>query len=75
MFRAEKRFFIAAVLLVLLQLLLFFVHVKLDNLLDFEQRIVLNKAAFYSLHRVYLLTSTAIWLIVSGLLFAKLKVF
>lgn len=74
-FRGEKRFFIAILLLILLQLLLFFVHFELDKLLDFEQRIVLNKVAFYTLHRVYLLISTVIWLIVSGLVFAKLKIF
>ena len=67
-FRSEKRFFIAALLLVLLQAVLFFVHFELDKLLDFEQRIVLNKATFYSLHRIYLWTSTLIWLIVSGVL-------
>lgn len=74
-FRAEKRFFVMALLLVLLQTILFFVHFELDKLLDFEQRIVLNKVTFYTLHRVYLLISTVIWLIVSGLLFAKLKIF
>ncbi len=74
-FRAEKRFFIVALFLVLLQFILFFVHFELDKLLDFEQRIVLNKATFYSLHRIYLWTSTLIWLIVSGLVFAKLKIF
>lgn len=72
-FRGEKRFFVAAVLLVLLQLLLFIIHAQLDKLLDFEQRIVLNKATFYSLHRVYLLTSTVIWLIVSGVLMLMIK--
>lgn len=74
-FRAEKRFFIVALFLVLLQFILFFVHFELDKLLDFEQRTVLNKATFYSLHRIYLWTSTLIWLIVSGLVFAKLKIF
>lgn len=74
-FRSEKRFLTAALFLVLLQVILFFVHFELDKLLDFEQRTVLNKATFYSLHRVYLLISTVIWLIVSGLVFAKLKIF
>ncbi len=72
-FRGEKRFFVAAVLLVLLQLLLFIIHAQLDKLLDFEQRIILNKATFYSLHRVYLLISTVIWLIVSGVLLLMIK--
>lgn len=72
-FRSEKRFFIAALLLVLLQVVLFFVHFELDKLLDFEQRIVLNKATFYSLHRIYLSTSTLIWLIVSGILLLMIK--
>jgi hypothetical protein len=67
-FRSEKRFFIAALSLVLLQVVLFFVHLELDKLLDFEQRIVINKAFFYSLHRIYLWTSTIIWLIVSGMI-------
>lgn len=72
-FRSEKRFFIAALLLVLLQVVLFFVHFELDKLLDFGQRIVLNKATFYSLHRIYLWTSTVIWLIVSGFVFLRVK--
>ncbi|GGD67567.1 hypothetical protein GCM10011514_34560 [Emticicia aquatilis] len=72
-FRAEKRFFIAAIFLVLLQVVLFFVHFKLDKLLDFGQRVVLNKAVFYSLHRIYLWTSTVIWLIVSGILLLMIK--
>lgn len=72
-FRAEKRFFIAALLLVFLQVVLFFVHLELDNLLDFGQRIVLSKAMFYSLHRIYLWTSTVIWLIVSGFVFLRVK--
>ncbi|GAB2641491.1 hypothetical protein GCM10027035_39260 [Emticicia sediminis] len=72
-FRAEKRFFIAAIFLVLLQVVLFFVHFELDKLLDFEQRVVLNKAVFYSLHRIYLWTSTVIWLIVSGILLLMIK--
>lgn len=69
-FRAEKHFFVMALLLVLLQTILFFVHFELDKLLDFEQRVVLNK---YSLHRVYLLISTVIWLIVSGVLILKVR--
>ncbi len=72
-FRAEKRFFIAAIFLVFLQVILFFVHFELDKLLDFEQQIVLNKAIFYTLHRVYLLISTVIWLIVSWILLLKIK--
>ncbi len=72
-FRSEKRFFIAALLLVLLQVVLFFVHFELDKLLGFGQRIVLNKATFYSLHRIYLWTSTVIWLIVSGFVFLRVK--
>ncbi len=67
-FRAEKSLFIAAIFLVLLQVVLFFVHIELDKLLDFEQQIILTEATFYSLHRVYLLISTVIWLIVSGIL-------
>lgn len=72
-FRAEKRFFIASIFLVLLQVVLFFVHFKLDKLLDFGQRVVLNKTVFYSLHRIYLWTSTVIWLIVSGILLLMIK--
>lgn len=72
-FRAEKRFFIAALFLVLLQVVLFFVHFELDKLLDFEQRVVLNKAVFYSLHRIYLWAATAIWLIVGGILLFSVK--
>lgn len=67
-FRSEKYFFRTALLLMLLQVVLFFVHFELDKLLDFEHQIVLNKATFYALHRVYLLISTAIWLIVSWVL-------
>lgn len=72
-FRAEKSLFIAALFLVLLQVVLFFVHFELDKLLDFEQRVVLNKVVSYSLHRIYLLTATVIWLIVSGILLLMIK--
>ncbi len=72
-FRTEKHFFTTALLLVFLQVVLFFVHFELDKLLNFEQRVVLNKTVFYTLHRVYLLISTVIWLIVSWLVFFSLK--
>ena len=71
--RSEKRFFIVAIFLVLLQVVLFLLHFELDKLLDFEQRVVLNKLVFYSLHRIYLLISTVIWLIVCGVLFFLVK--
>ena len=72
-FRTEKRFFTTALLLVFLQAILFFLHFELDKLLDIEQRIILNRATFYSFHRVYLLISTLIWLIVSGILILTVR--
>ena len=72
-FRTEKRFFTTALLLVFLQAILFFLHFELDKLLDIEQRIILNRAIFYSFHRVYLLISTLIWLIVSGILILTVR--
>lgn len=72
-FRVEKRFFIATLFLVLLQIILFFIHFELDKLLDFEQRIVLNKAVFYLLHRIYLWTSTVMWMIVSSVILLRMK--
>lgn len=56
-----------ATLGVLLQL-----HPRMDQCLDFESRIVLNMQRFHSLHRIYLITSTAQWLISCILLWLTL---
>lgn len=70
-YRAERWLFLLSILLVFLQIFLFVLHQKLDNLLaggvpHFQGFIVKQKTEFYFLHRIYLLTSTFIWLVVSG---------
>lgn len=42
--------------------MLVWVHMRLDDLLDPEQSIILDRSRFRSLHRRYLAVSTAQWL-------------
>lgn len=49
-------------LLVLALGVLVWVHLRLDELLDLEQSIILDRSRFRSLHRRYLAVSTAQWL-------------
>lgn len=82
-FRTEKWLFRLGILLIFLQISLFILHAKLFNLLagryaaagvpHFQSFIVKSKTIFYSLHRIYLLISTLIWLIVSGLVIIKVR--
>lgn len=72
-FRAEKLQFRLGILLIMLQIILFVLHDKLFNLLEFQLFTVKSKSVFYSLHRIYLLLSTFIWLIVSGIIFVEVK--
>jgi hypothetical protein len=77
-FRAEKWLFRLGILLILLQISLFILHTKLFNLLaggvpHFQSLMVKSKTIFYSLHRTYLLISTLIWLIVSGIVFVEVR--
>lgn len=72
-FRIEKRLFRLSILLVILQISLFALHCKLAYLLDFQSLTVKSRDFFYSLHQIYLLISTVIWLIVSGLMFVEVR--
>ena len=72
-FRAEKRIFSLSIFLVFLQIALFVLHHKLGYLLDCQLFIVKNKILFYSFHRIYLLVSTLIWLLVSGLIISEIR--
>ncbi len=72
-FRQSKQFFRLGLLLILLQISLFILHKKLFYLLDYQAFIIKSKADFYNLHRIYLLISTLIWLIVSGLIFVEFR--
>ena len=49
-------------LLVLTLGVLVWVHLRLDDLLDLEQSVILDRRRFRSLHRRYLAVSTAQWL-------------
>lgn len=72
-FRAEKWLFRLGILLIILQIILFVLHGKLFNLLDFQLLTVKSKTVFYSLHRIYLLVSTLIWLIVSAIILVEVQ--
>ena len=50
-------------LLVLFQGILFYLHCKLSEMISINFSEVLLKEGFYSLHRIYLLISTAIWVL------------
>ncbi|WP_305953235.1 hypothetical protein [Emticicia oligotrophica] len=72
-FRKVRWTYILGILLILGQISLFFWHYKLDPMLNFKTHEVVEKQEFYALHRVYLLTSSVIWLIVSGVLFKNIR--
>ena len=65
-FRTEKWFFRFGILLVFLQIILFVLHIKLDYLLDFQLFSIKFKSIFYPFHRIYLLISTLIWLLITS---------
>jgi hypothetical protein len=52
------------------QVLLFWLHARLDGMMEEKGRIVLDPEAFYPVHRVYLWTHTAQW--AAGLIFVLL---
>lgn len=77
-FRKEKWLFGISILLVFLQISLFILHEKLFYLLaggvpHFQAFMVKSKTEFYNLHRIYLLISTLIWVLVSGLIFVEIS--
>lgn len=59
--RSARGLWATWVVLTAAQLALFLLHPSLDGLLDAKDHDVLDRAAFYRLHRIYLLTATTQW--------------
>ncbi len=72
-FRAKKWLFSFGILLVFLQIMLFILHIKLDYLLDYQLFKTKSKEVFYNFHRIYLLISTLIWLLITGLMVLEIR--
>ena len=66
--RARRWFWRAWLVLLVGQIFLLLLHPRMDALLDFAHREILDEPRFYFLHRVYLCVSTAQWLAGLGLL-------
>ena len=60
--RARRVFWISWLVMLAAQISLFILHPRLDALLDFSAREILDEPRFYFLHRVYLCVSTGQWL-------------
>ncbi len=60
--RRRRWLWAAWLVMVAMQTALFILHPRLDRLLDFSAREILDEPRFYFLHRVYLCVSTVEWL-------------
>jgi hypothetical protein len=59
--------------LVLLQLALFYVHHVLASMINITPSEISLQEGFYNIHRIYLLTSTAMWLLTPLLYYRLIK--